>query len=74
MPVEFRLHGLLANGRGEVHILPFDKNENLIDLLAQLDVVPGEYSLLVRDGTRVNGKTVPQDGDAIDVYPFLGGG
>jgi len=74
VPIEIRLRGLLRANGGGVRSFPSDGGLGLVDILRQLGIEPEEYSVIVVNGRQVGSRTIPQDGDVVDVYPFLGGG
>ena len=44
------------------------------EILGALGVSAEQYSLIIVGGHRAVADRIPEDGEVVDVYPFLGGG
>lgn len=76
--VLFRLHGRLQDflprhRRGRPVVCAFRGPQTVKHLLEGLDVPHPEVGWVQQNGRRVNLNTIPQDGDVLEVFPWLDG-
>ena len=74
MTVYLRLHGQLAALHQRVKLIEARGGKTLLEMLGDMSLEGGTYSVLQVNGQIVDGQAVPKDGDVVDVYPPIGGG
>lgn len=74
MAIYLRLHGQLAAPDQRGRLIEARDGKTLLEMLGDMSLEGGTYSVLQVNGQIVDAQIVPKDGDVVDVYPPIGGG
>lgn len=74
MKIEMRLFATLREGRGKVIPLEAPEGTAVVTLIDSLGIAHQDIAILLVNGRDATLERVLQDGDAVSVFPPVGGG
>lgn len=74
MEVEVRLFATFRNGRWKSKHFKFDSEISIRDILEQLDIKEEELGIVLVNGRHCDVDSMLKDGDALALFPPIGGG
>ncbi|MDR2909065.1 MAG: MoaD/ThiS family protein [Oscillospiraceae bacterium] len=72
--VEVRLFATLRDGREKAYSLPREVCGTVGDIIAHLEIPPGDVTIMLVNGRHQKPETAVSDGDLVALFPPVGGG
>jgi len=74
MKIEMRLFATLREGRGKVIPMEVPEGTAVVTLIDSLNILHGDIAILLVNGRDAALERILLDGDAVSVFPPVGGG